>query len=471
MMNRKTNETTNTETTEVTNAVVNAEKAPALSPLKGTRDYLPESQRIRARIIRTLEDTFALYGYLPVETPILNRFDLLASKYAGGAEILREVYRLRDQGGRALALRYDLTVPFARMVGMNPDRPMPFRRYEIGRVFRDGPVKAGRNREFTQCDVDVAGIVSVQAEAELMEMAVRVYDLLGMDVEIRFNNRKWLQGIIEMAGVPAAVTPAVITSLDKLEKIGRSAIQAELSAADISDEAQKRLFDALSLPREALLSQMNAVLPASDKHRQSAICGLLAESSDELADLEAALEALGVSGRMVFSPMLARGLDIYTGTVWEVYMKSGPITSSVGAGGRYDGIIGQFLRNGRSYPAVGMTFGLDVIFAVLESQERLQTAWQGEVTVIPIGTELYCLCLVKAIREQGVPVVMEMGGRKLKQAMRDAARREAPYVVLIGETELSEGMVRIRDMREGMETSVALSEVPQWLKRTRTALS
>ena len=174
---------------------------------------------------------------------------------------------------------------------------------------------------------------------------------------------------------------------------------------------------------------------------------------------------------MVFSPMLARGLDIYTGTVWEVYMKSGPITSSVGAGGRYDGIIGQFLRNGRSYPAVGMTFGLDVTFAVLESQKRLQTAWQGEVTVIPIGTALCCLRLVKAIREQGVPVVMEMGGRKLKQAMRDAARREAPYVVLIGETELSEGMVRIRDMREGVETLVALSEVPQWLRRSRTALS
>lgn len=390
MMDRKTNDAANMETTGVTNAAVNTEKAPALSTLKGTRDYLPESQRIRARIIRTLEDTFALYGYLPVETPILNRFDLLASKYAGGTEILREVYQLRDQGGRALALRYDLTVPFARMVGMNPDRPMPFRRCEIGRVFRDGPVKAGRNREFTQCDVDVAGIMSVQAEAELMEMTARVYDLLDMDVEIRFNNRKWLQGIIELAGVSAAVVPAVVASLDKLEKIGLSAVRAELTATGIGDESQNRLFEALSLPREVLMSQMNARLPASDRQRQSDIRALLAEASDEPADLEAALEALGVSGRMLFSPLLARGLDIYTGTVWEVYMKSGSITSSVGAGGRYDGIIGQFLRNGRSYPAVGMTFGLDVIFAVLESQERLQTTWQGEVTVIPIGTERCC---------------------------------------------------------------------------------
>ena len=443
MMNRKTNDATNTETTGVTNAAVNTENAPALSTLKGTRDYLPEAQRIRARIIRTLEDAFALYGYLPVETPILNRFDLLASKYAGGAEILREVYRLQDQGGRELALRYDLTVPFARMVGMKPDRPLPFRRYEIGRVFRDGPVKTGRNREFTQCDVDVAGIASVYAEAELMEMTVRVFDRLGMDVEIRYNNRKWLQGLILAAGVPEGLVPATITALDKLEKIGPEAVGQELLSGGMNEEAVMELFRRLSLPRAEELTA----------------------AVQELTDLESALDAFGVSARMKFTPTLARGLDIYTGTVWEVYMKSSPITSSVGAGGRYDGIIGGFLRNGREYPAVGMTFGLDVIFAVLEWQERAQAEGQGEVTVIPLGTEQACLPLLSAIRLVGIPAVMVMDGRKLRSAMRDAARRGAPYVILIGETELGQCMARIRNMITGEESLVPLPDVPEWLKQ------
>ncbi len=429
-----------------------------LSNLKGTRDYLPEAQRIRARVIRTLEDTFALYGYPPLETPMLNRFDVLASKYAGGAEILKEMYRLQDQGGRELALRYDLTVPFAKVMGLNPDRPLPFRRYEIGRVFRDGPVKTGRNREFTQCDVDVVGISSVLAEAELMEMAVRIYKTLGLDIVIRYNNRKWLQAVVEAAGIPSDKVLPVLSAVDKLEKIGREGVCGELTQRGITHDQQGRFFSLLRMGRQALR-----------------------EASAELDALESALEALGVASRTVFTPTLTRGLDIYTGTVWEVFMTSGDITSSVGAGGRYDRIIGAFLGADAQtqYPAVGMTFGLDVIYAVLEAQNRAQDQEGAEVVVIPIGLEQdaesnlsqACLRLVTAIREQGVAAVLDLSGRRLRQAMRDAARRKAPYVVLVGEDELGQGRVIVREMGTelgtGRETAVPLEAVGTWLGMAR----
>lgn len=321
-----------------------------LSNLKGTRDYLPEAQRIRARVIRTLEDTFALYGYPPLETPMLNRFDVLASKYAGGAEILKEMYRLQDQGGRELALRYDLTVPFAKVMGLNPDRPLPFRRYEIGRVFRDGPVKTGRNREFTQCDVDVVGISSVLAEAEMMEMAVRIYKTLGLDIVIRYNNRKWLQAVVEAAGIPSDKVLPVLSAVDKLEKIGREGVCGELTQRGITRDQQERFFSLLRMGRQALR-----------------------EASAELDALESALEALGVAARTVFTPTLTRGLDL--------------------------------------------------------------------------------------------------SGRRLRQAMRDAARRKAPYVVLVGEDELAQGRVIVREMGTelgtGRETAVPLEAVGTWLGMAR----
>ncbi|HKZ42042.1 MAG TPA: ATP phosphoribosyltransferase regulatory subunit, partial [Candidatus Hodarchaeales archaeon] len=165
-----------------------------LKILKGTTDYLPNEQIIRARIAAKLSRVFELYGFLPLETPILEYYDILASKYAGGAEILKETYKLTDQGQRELALRYDLTIPFSRVLGMNPSLPKPFKRYEIGKVFRDGPVKPGRNREFTQCDVDIAGVKSVIAESELIALTLDVFSLLKIDINVEINNRKLLSG-------------------------------------------------------------------------------------------------------------------------------------------------------------------------------------------------------------------------------------------------------------------------------------
>ncbi|MER1990454.1 MAG: ATP phosphoribosyltransferase regulatory subunit, partial [Solibacillus isronensis] len=201
--------------------------------VRGTQDYLPTQEVIRRNIRRTLEDTFILYGCKPLETPILNYTKLMASKYAGGAEILKEMYTLTDRGERDLALRYDLTIPFAKVIAMNPQLSMPFKRYEIGKVFRDGPIKAGRFREFTQCDVDVVGIEAQSAEAELMMMTIDAFNKLNIEMVIQFNNRKLLAGLLQFFEVPQTKLNSVILILDKMEKIDQITLLKELEEQNL----------------------------------------------------------------------------------------------------------------------------------------------------------------------------------------------------------------------------------------------
>ena len=199
-----------------------------LMNLKGTSDFFPEEQIIRNRITDTLKKKFELYGFLPLETPILCYYDLLASKYAGGAEILKEVYKFKDQGLRDIGLRYDLTVPFSKVIGMNKGLILPFKRYEIGKVFRDGPVKLGRAREFYQCDVDACGVESPYADIEYFTMVKEVFEEFNIPVEIRYNNRKFLSGLLEYVKVPKENISAFITYVDKLDKLKRDDIESEL---------------------------------------------------------------------------------------------------------------------------------------------------------------------------------------------------------------------------------------------------
>jgi len=195
---------------------------------KGTRDLRPEEAIVRNKIIITLREVFELYGYSPLETPVFERYDVLASKYAGGAEILKETFRFKDQGNRELGLRYDLTVPMCRFVGMNPNIKMPFKRYAIGEVFRDGPVEKARYRQFTQCDVDVVGIKGMTADAEIIALTQRAFKKLGFDVVIKVNNRKLLNDILSNSGVKKDKLDTVILTIDKLDKFGLEAVKKEL---------------------------------------------------------------------------------------------------------------------------------------------------------------------------------------------------------------------------------------------------
>ncbi len=412
-----------------------------LRNLKGTSDFLPQEQRVRQEIIRKLQDTFEKYGYQPLETPIICYFDVLASKYAGGAEILKEVYQLKDQGGRELGLRYDLTVPFARLIGMHREIRMPFKRYEIGKVYRDGPVKTGRRREFIQCDVDMVGVKSVMAEAELMMMAVEVYRMLGLDVYISYNNRKLLSGVIELAEIEPAFYFRVILSIDKLEKIGADGVESELLELGRAGTKINVLLNYLKMQPDKL----KASLLSKQPNKQ------IVQGLKEINELDSYIDDLGIINTLRFTPSLARGLEIYTGTVWEVFLLNKSITSSVGAGGRYDNIIGSFIDNGLDYPAVGMTFGLDVIYEALMLKGAIISEPPVDLYIIPVGTQKACLKLATELRSKGLKVDVEMADRRLKKSLDFANKQGIPYVAIVGENELESAQLMLKEMKTGIE--------------------
>ena len=189
--------------------------------VKGANDSLPQKEIVKRNVINTLTDTFEKFGYLPLDTTILCHYDLLASKYSGGSEILKEIYTLKDQGKRQLGLRYDLTVPFAKVISMNAGKEinLPFKRYEINKVFRDGPVKVGRDREFTQCDVDVVGLSNQMIEAELVSLYVNAFTKLNIEINIKYNSRNLMKGLILDTGVSEDLVSSTITIIDKIDKL------------------------------------------------------------------------------------------------------------------------------------------------------------------------------------------------------------------------------------------------------------
>lgn len=423
--------------------------------LKGTKDYLPEEQYLRNKIRFTLEEVFKSYGFRPLETPILCFMDVLSSKYAGGAEILKEIYQLSDQGQRELALRYDLTVPFARVIGMNPQLRLPFKRYEIGKVFRDGPVKTGRMREFMQCDVDIAGASSMMAEAEFILMVLDIFDKFGLDVYVSYNNRKLLSGILQCLQIPDPKINNVILSLDKLEKIGPEGVRQEIEALQLQDDMIERIFN-LYDNKQIDLDYFSDNFPNS----------LVKEGINELKELNEYLLEVDALDKTRFNPFLARGLDIYTGTVFEVFLTDGAISSSIAAGGRYDKIIGGFLDDGKEYPAVGISFGLDVIYNALSMKKEFKNN-RSEIDfyIIPLGTNKESLRLASLLRKNGWSVDIDMTGRRLKKSLDYANKEKIPYVIIYGEDELKSGIIKFKDMEKGEEKSLSLQDIPQELKR------
>lgn len=411
--------------------------------VKGTQDYLPDAEVVRREVRRTLEDVFTQYGCKPLETPILNYTELLASKYAGGAEILEEMYTLTDRGERDLALRYDLTIPFAKVAAMNPTISLPFKRYEIGKVFRDGPIKAGRFREFTQCDVDIVGVDSQVAEAELMLMALDAFGKLGLNVTIQYNNRKLLTGMLDMFGVETNKINQAVLILDKLEKIGVDTVVSQLGELRISDATKRLILQFLTDQDNNRFSYFEAYADQNGQIRQ----GL-----EELKDLTSYLDFLDITKQCVFNPFLARGLEIYTGTIYEIFLTKRSIKSSIGSGGRYDNAIGGLLGTDEPVSTVGISFGLDVIYAAIQaSQGDINLTSSVDYYVIPLGTFKESLRLANDLRQKGYTVELEMTNRKLGRLLEKANKEKVPNVIIIGEDEINKNQYKVKDMQAGGE--------------------
>ncbi|WP_312474524.1 histidine--tRNA ligase [Neobacillus sp.] len=411
--------------------------------VKGTLDYLPYAEVVRRGIRRTLEDVFIQYGCKPLETPILNYTELLASKYGGGAEILEEMYTLTDRGERDLALRYDLTIPFAKVIALNPTLKMPFKRYEIGKVFRDGPIKTGRFREFTQCDVDIVGVDSQIAEAELMVMALDAFSKLDLKVTIQYNNRKLLTGMLDGFGTESEKINKVVLILDKLEKVGLEAVISELNGQGLSNSTIILIKQFLTDERNTSFSYFESFSKQNEQVRQ----GL-----NELKELESYLEFLSVNNQCLFNPFLARGLEIYTGTIYEIFLSDQSIKSSIGSGGRYDNAIGGLIGTNENFSTVGISFGLDVIYTAMSSSDKeLNDNPYVDYYIIPLGTQKEALLVANDLRKEGYKVEYEMSNKKLGKALEKANKEKVRNVIIIGEDEVKNNQFKIKDMFSGDE--------------------
>lgn len=425
-----------------------------LKNLKGTTDFKPDEQALRDDIISKLKQIFRSYGYMPLETPILNSFDLLKYKYSDDAEILNEVYKLKDQGNRDIGLRFDLTVPFCKFIGLNKDLTMPFRRYEIGKVFRDGPVKLGRAREFYQCDVDVVGLDGRFIEIEQMQMVINAFHSLGIDIVIKWNNRKLMTGLLQYLGICEDKINSCISLIDRLSKITKQELYEEFEKLEMKASQIDELLDMFNKS----LSEYITIFASSTNET-------LNEGIRECQEIDELIKKLNLENNTAFSPTLARGLGIYTGTIFEFFDKQNRITSSLGGGGRYDKIITGFMNNGLSYPACGLTFGLEPIYAILQSNYNENFV---DVLIVPMGTEVKCLGIANKLRSVGANVVTDLTGKKIKKAFEYANKLNIKYVMVIGENEINENKYSLKDMSLGEQVTLNENDLIETIKKYKT---
>lgn len=416
--------------------------------LKGVTDFDPAVMNLRNRITDTLRRNFELYGFQPLDTAQLNYRDLLTYKYGESAEIVKEIYSLVDQGERDLGLRFDLTVPFCKYIALNRSLKLPFKRYEIGKVFRNGPVKAGRLREFVQCDVDVVGDGSRQIEVELLELAINCYLQLGITPEIEIGNRQLLVGLLTNLGVTAN-HDAIIGVLDKIKKVTPAETLAELGKYLPTATAQ------------TLLQQVQLDLPTLAK--------LLPDNTGVTAvqELWTGLTALNLVKYCRFNPALARGLNVYTGTVWEVFDGNHRYTSSLGGGGRYDNIITNFINNGNAYPAVGMSFGLEPITALLADNQTNSNPTR--LLIVPMNTTVVCHNLANQLRAAGIATMLWTAKPKVGKALEYAAATQIRFVTVIGDNEVNSSQITVKDLVGNTITTFTLSDTKNLIKYLTTA--
>jgi histidyl-tRNA synthetase len=439
---------------------------------KGTRDFLPAQMHRRLAVIDRVRAVFTQFGFEPLETPAFERIETLTGKYGEeGQQLIFKILK-RGEGGETggcdQALRYDLTVPLARVVAMNPDLRLPFKRWQIAPVWRaDRPAK-GRFREFYQCDADIVGAEGPLADAECLAVAAAALTALGFPAyTIRLNDRRVLRAMAAAVGAEDREGPLLV-AIDKLDKIGVEGVSAELAARGF-DAAQIALVWAILAPQPdnaAALAALTAQLqPRLGDRWPEAEAGIRA-----IAEVAALAEDLGVPpGRVRIDPTLARGLDYYTGPVFEAVVEE-PKVGSFAGGGRYDGLIGMF--SGRRIPAVGISLGLERVLAVLDERDRdapPPTAAQAIVLVWDAARRGAAIAAARSLREAGITADLFLGDAAFKNQLKYANGRGYPFAVLVGPSEAERGLVAVKDLRSGEQVVLTLDQAAEHLRAARAA--
>ncbi|MBS7318558.1 histidine--tRNA ligase [Prevotella sp. P3-120] len=440
---------------------------------KGTRDFSPIEMAKRNYIFNTIREVYALYGFQQIETPAMETLQTLMGKYGEeGDKLLFKVLNsgdclskvsdeeLAERNALHLAskmcekgLRYDLTVPFARYVVMHRDElQLPFKRYQIQPVWRADRPQKGRYREFYQCDADVVGSDSLLNEVELMQIVDTVFSRFGIRVQIKINNRKILTGIAEVIGAADKIVDITV-AIDKLDKIGIDNVNEELRQDGLSDAQIEKLQPIISLT-------------GSNDEKLNTIAGVLAESETGLKGVEETryiletLKTIGLNNEIQLDLTLARGLNYYTGAIFEVKALDVQIGSITG-GGRYDNLTGIFGMPGLS--GVGISFGADRIYDVLNTLDLYpkDSINATQLLFINFGEKetAYCLPLVTKARQAGIRTEMFPDAAKMKKQMNYANAKQIPFVVLAGENEMNEGKVTLKNMITGEQQMVSGDEL------------
>ena len=445
---------------------------------KGTRDYSPEIMVKRNYIFDTIKSVFKLYGYMPLETPAMENLSTLMGKYGDeGDKLLFKILNSGDflsnipetelAGKNSLkltnkisekGLRYDLTVPFARFVVQHQSEiSFPFKRYQIQPVWRADRPQKGRYREFYQCDVDVVGSDSLLNEVELIQIVDEVYRRLKLRVRLLINNRKVLAGIAEIIGYPEKLTDITV-AIDKMDKIGIDNVNAELREKGLTEEAILKLQPILNLEGDTKekLQQLRTIL-------QNSPTGL--KGIEELTQVFNYLNEMPLQTEIKLDLTLARGLSYYTGAIFEVKALDAEMGSITG-GGRYDDLTGIFgLKN---VSGVGISFGADRIFDVMTQLDLFPEDANTTTRILFVNfgekEECFCLPLLRQLRNEGINAEIYPEAAKMKKQMTYADRKKIPFVALVGENEIKEGTVSLKNMSTGEQANIKTDELAVHLK-------
>ncbi|MGA1201377.1 MAG: histidine--tRNA ligase [Planctomycetota bacterium] len=423
-------------------------------PLRGFRDYLPEDMLAKERMLDTVRAVFESHGYPPVATPALEYAELLLGKYGDEGEML--MYRFRDNGDRDVAMRYDLTVPLARLVATHGGLPMPFRRYQIAPVWRAEKPAKGRFREFVQCDVDLVGVDDASADAEMLLIGQDVLRSLGVaSVRQRVNHRGVLRAITRVLGLAEGEEEGdFLRLLDKLDKIGAEKFRAAFAerfpaAGDAGAQRVLEIAGGEAPPRETL----------------ARLEGMIGQDPDGAAAIERLrgtldrVEAGGSLDLIEVDPSIARGLSYYTGIIYETFLGDLPEYGSVMSGGRYDGLVGMFA--GRDLPAVGISLGVDRLFAALLELGSLEVRrTPSEVLVVQFSEEgsVDAFRLAAALRSAGISVLVHPQAAKLKKQFQAANALGIPFTAGGGRDEAARGTLQLKEMGSGEQVEVDVAE-------------
>jgi len=436
--------------------------APDVSPPSGTRDLFPADVLLRRRTFRAVQEAFERHGFEPFDTPAFERLEVLTGKYGEEGEQL--IFRILRRGDHAasgeadLALRYDLTVPLARLVARYGSQlPMPFKRYQIANVWRADRPGRGRFREFTQCDIDIAGSASPVADASVVLAIVDALAALGLPgTTVHLNDRDVLHGLVAAYGIPEALANSALTALDKLARIGPDGVARELAGRGVAADAVAQLLADLTAadPDAAIVARVG-----SDARGR--------EGLDRVAALLALLPQ-GGDADVVHDPVLARGLGYYTGMVFEVTHPA--LEASIAGGGRYDGLVGMF--GAEPVPAVGGSLGLERILLIL-AEQAAGRAGDGEGSVEP-GPDVLATVLDPAdaadvlavagrLRAAGLTVDVFAGEGRMKKQFRHADRRRARFVLVRGDSERAAASVTLKELATGEQTTLPEVDAARFL--------